>query len=425
MVTIHEKNSIAFDTLGLGALLPSLCNVSEELNGLYELKIEHPYDEGGKWKHIEKERIVFASTPKGKQPFRIYHVNSDMGGIKVYARHVFYDLLDNLCLNVNAGTPQVALNAIKGSLAYTVPFVLSTNMTGTGRVALKNANPVSALLGMDEDKDSFVKAFGGEILRDCFNVTMKPSIGQDRGVAIRSGKNLVGLEVSEDISKVATRIYAYGKDGVAMSGGYRDSSYINAYINPKISVFEDSGLSAYELPSAVQKLFDGGCDLPKVNIKANFQMLSKTEEYKEYAVLEDVQLGDVVTVSNVKMGFHKKAKVISYEWDSLLERYERVELGDFVADLTSSITSGEKSLSTAVSAKSTASTAATDAQTALEKISGKVIINDAGLYVCVDTNSLDTATKVFHFGNLGLRFSNTGVYGSYKTIIDENGNLVM
>ncbi|WMI81954.1 phage tail spike protein [Anaerotignum sp. MB30-C6] len=425
MVTIHEKNSIAFDTLGLGALLPSFCNVTEELNGLYELEMEHPYDEQGKWKHIEKERIIFASTPRGKQPFRIYHVNPDMGGVKVYARHVFYDLLDNLCLNVDAtGTPQVALSAIKGSLAYAVPFTFATNLSGVGGVVLRNENPIFALLGMDDDKDSFIKAFGGEILRDCFAVNMKPSIGEDRGVAIRYGKNLVGLEISEDISEVATRIYAYGKDGVAMSGGYRDSPYINTYFNPKITVFEDSSLSAYELPSAVQKLFDGGCDLPKVNIKADFQMLSKTEEYKEYAVLEEVQLGDVVTVSNIKMGFHKKAKVISYEWDSLLERYKRVELGDFVADLTSSITSGEKSLSTAVSAKSTATTAATDAQTALDRISRKVTINNEGLYICVDTNSLDTATKVFHFGSYGLRHSSTGVNGTYKTIIDGDGNLV-
>ena len=425
MITIHDKNSIDFNTLGLGALLPSLCVVTEELNGLYELELTHPYDEGGKWKHIEKERILFASTPRGKQPFRIYHVKPDMGGIKVYARHVFYDLLDNLCLNVNVNsTPQGVLSAIQSGFAYAVPFTFASEMLGTGKVALQNENPVTALLGMDEDKDSFVKVFGGEILRDGFTVTMKASIGEDRGVAIRYGKNLVGLEVSEDISEVATRIYAYGKDGVAMSGGYLDSPYIDNYANPKITIFEDSTLSAYQLPGAVQNLFDSGCDLPKVNIEADFQMLSKTEEYKEYAVLEEVQLGDVVTVSNVKMGFHKKAKVISYEWDCLLERYNSVELGDFVADLTSSVTSGEKSLSTAVSAKSSATVAVTDAQLALGRISGKTTINADGLYICVDGTSPNDATKLFHFGSNGLRHSSTGLNGTYKTIIDGDGNLV-
>jgi phage minor structural protein len=417
VITIHEKSSTTFDTLGLGALLPSLCAVTEELNGLYELELEHPYDEWGKWEKIEKERIIFASTPRGKQPFRIYYVNPTLDGIKVNARHIFYDLLDNLCLSVNVtGAPQNVLNAIQAAFAYAVPFTFSTEMSGAGAVVLNKENPVTALLATDDDASSFVKAFGGEVLRDGFAVTLKSSIGQDRGVAIRYGKNLVGLEISEDISDVATRIYAYGKNGVAMSGLYCDSPYIDSYANPKIYVYEDSSLTAAQLPAAVQALFDGGADLPKVNIKADFQILSKTEEYKEYAVLEEVQLGDVVTVSNVKMGFHKKAKVISYEWDCLLEQYNGVELGDFVADLTSSVTSGEKSLSTAASAS-------TEVKQVYGLISGKVTIDGSGLYICVDGTSTGDATKVFHFGSYGLRYSSTGVNGSYATIIDAAGNL--
>ncbi|MDD3139755.1 MAG: phage tail protein [Lachnospiraceae bacterium] len=418
MITIHEKNSIAFNSLGLGALLPSLCTVMEELNGLYELELQHPYDEWGKWEKLEKERIIFASTPRGKQPFRIYYVSPTLDGIKVNARHIFYDLLDNLCLSVNAtGTPQAVLSAIEAAFAYATPLTFSTEMSGTGAVVLRKANPVSALLDSSDDGSSFIKAFGGEILRDGFSVTMETSIGQDRGVVIRYGKNLVGLEVSEDISDVATRIYAYGKDGVAMSGAYRDSPYIGSYANPKIYVFEDSSLTYSQLPGAVQELFDNGCDLPKVNIKADFQMLSKTEEYKEYAILEEVQLGDVVTVSNTKMGFYKKAQVISYEWDCLLEQYNQVELGDFVADLTSSVTSGEKSLSTATSVS-------TEVKQVYGLISGKVTIDSSGLYICVDGTSTADAIKVFHFGSYGLRYSSTGVNGTYTTIIDGSGNLV-
>ncbi|MDD3395290.1 MAG: phage tail protein [Anaerotignum sp.] len=418
MITIHEKNSIAFNSLGLGALLPSLCTVTEELNGLYELELQHPYDKWGKWEKLEKERIVFASTPRGKQPFRIYYVNPTLDGIKVNARHIFYDLLDNLCLSVNAtGMPQAVLSAIEAAFAYATPFTFSTEMSGVGTMVLSKANPVTALLDSSDDGSSFIKAFGGEILRDGFTVTMKASSGQDRGVAIRYGKNLVGLEVSEDISDVSTRIYAYGKDGVVMSGAYRDSPYIDSYANPKIYVFEDSSLVCSQLPDAVQELFDGGCDLPKVNIKADFQMLSKTEEYKEYAVLEEVQLGDVVTVSNVKMGFHKKAQVISYEWDCLLEQYNGVELGDFVADLTTSVTSGEKSLSTAASAS-------TEVKQVYDLISGKTTINSDVSYFCVDGTSPADATKLFRWGDGGLQFSSTGVNGTYKTIIDGNGDIV-
>ena len=52
MVTIHEKTATAFDTLGMGTLFPSSCFVSEELNGLFELEMVHPYDDKNKWKDI-------------------------------------------------------------------------------------------------------------------------------------------------------------------------------------------------------------------------------------------------------------------------------------------------------------------------------------------------------------------------------------
>ncbi|NCC14911.1 MAG: hypothetical protein EOM28_00975 [Clostridia bacterium] len=416
MITIHEKNSIRFDSLGLGALLPSLCCVTEELNGLYELELEHPYDERGKWEKIEKERIIFASTPSGKQPFRIYYVNPSLDGIKVNARHIFYDLLDNVCLSVNAtGTPQAALDAITSALAYTVPFTLSTTITGTGTVTADKANPVTALLDSGDDATSFIKAFGGEILRDGFSVTMKTSIGSDRGVAIRYGKNLVGLEITEDISDVATRILPIGKDG--LQGSYVDSPYISNYAHPKIYVMEDSQLATIEqLEYAAQTLLDGGADLPKVNIKVDFQMLSKTVEYANYAILEEVFLGDVVTVTNGKMNFSKKAKVISYAWDCLLERYNEVELGDFVADLTTSVTSGEKSLATALGAS-------TEVKQILNLISGNITITSNTLYICMDNADYTLTTKLFRWGTGGLQFSSTGVNGTWNTIIDANGNL--
>ena len=90
MITIHEKTAKTFDTIGLGTLVPGSCIVTEELNGAYELELKHPYDEGGKWKRIERGRILYASTPRGMQPFRIYYVKPTMKEIAVNARHIFY-----------------------------------------------------------------------------------------------------------------------------------------------------------------------------------------------------------------------------------------------------------------------------------------------------------------------------------------------
>lgn len=347
MITIHEKTAKTFDTFGLGALVPSHCVVEEELNGAYELEMKHPYDDGGKWKRIERGRIIYASTPRGMQPFRIYYVKPTMKEISVNARHIFYDLLDNQCEPIShSGTATAALAALQAAFAYPMPFSFDTDISLTGTLATGRMNPVQVLLSDDDETTSFVKGYGGELLRDGFRVSVKAALGQDRGVSIRYGKNLVGLEVTEDESEVKTRIVCYGKNGSATL----DSPHLGDYIYPKIHTLTEESKSVSEVQAEAQKLLDEGCDIPSINIKVDFVALEKTVEYREYAVLEEVFLGDMVTVINTKMGFRKQAKVISYEWDCLLEQYNDVELGDFIPTLAASVTSGVKSGSLASSA---------------------------------------------------------------------------
>lgn len=347
MITIHEKTAKTFDTFGLGALVPSHCVVEEELNGAYELELKHPYDDGGKWKRIERGRILCASTPRGMQPFRIYYVKPTMKEIAVNARHIFYDLLDNQCEPIShSGTATAALAAMQTAFAYPMPFSFDTDISITGTLTTGRMNPVQALLSDDDEVTSFVKGYGGELLRDGFRVSVKAALGQDRGVSIRYGKNLVGLEVTEDESNVKTRIVCYGKNGSVTL----DSPHLGDYIYPKIYTLEDENKTLSEVQAEGQKLLDEGCDIPSINIKVDFVALEKTVEYREYAVLEEVFLGDMVTVINTKMGFRKRAKVISYEWDCLLEQYNDVELGDFIPTLAASVTSGVKSGSLASSA---------------------------------------------------------------------------
>lgn len=347
MITIHEKTAKTFDTIGLGALVPGSCIVTEELNGAYELELKHPYDDGGKWKRIERGRILYASTPRGMQPFRIYYVKPTMKEISVNARHIFYDLLDNQCEPIShSGTAGAALTALQAAFAYPMPFSFDTDISLTGTLTTGRMNPVQALLSDDEEATSFVKGYGGELLRDGFRVSVKAALGQDRGVSIRYGKNLVGLEVTEDESEVKTRIICYGKNGSATL----ESPHLGDYIYPKIYTLEDENKTLSEVQAEAQKLLDEGCDIPSINIKVDFVALEKTVEYRDYAVLEEVFLGDMVTVINTRMGFQKQAKVISYEWDCLLEQYNDVELGDFIPTLAASVTSGVKSGSLASSA---------------------------------------------------------------------------
>lgn len=348
IVIIFEQDEQNFDTIGLGMLVPNSGVVYEEFNGDFTLTFQHPYDASGKWNRIEIDRIVLAETPRGRQPFRIYYYKPTMNGIEVQARHLFYDLLDNICESVAySGSAQGAMDAIKEGLSVPMPFTFYTDIScDTGGIGCTMDNPVSLLLREEwDDREgetkSFFNFYGGELKRDFFNVSMLESLGNDRGVCIAYRKNLVGLEVTEDISDVATRIYPIGKDGLALDGQYIDSPYIGNYAYPKIKVIEDTNAETQsDLQKIAEDYFANGGDVPKVNIKVDFTDLSQTEEYKQYSNLEKVFLGDIVTVFNQKMGFLKKAKVISYKFDPLLTRYEEMELGDFSPTVTSPITKG-------------------------------------------------------------------------------------
>lgn len=418
MIMIHEKTAKSYDTLGLGALLPASCVVTEELNGAFELEMQHPYDEGGKWRRIERGRILYAPTPTGPQPFRIYNTTPSMDSIKVNARHIFYDLLDNLCGNiVSVGTAAQAMAAVHAAMAYPMPFSFSTDITKTGRLTASRVNPVQALLSNDENMESFVETFGGELLRDYFSVAMKESIGADRDVVIRYGKNLSGLEVNEDESDVRTRVLAYGKNGIFIAV---DSPYLAEYVYPKILVLEDeSAETTAQLRQKALELFrEDEIDLPKVNIKVDFVPLAKTEEYRDFAALEDVRLGDTVTVINEKMGFSKRAKVISYQWDCLRGQYEKVELGDFLPTLASAVTNGTKSYRVAVEA-------GLEAKNAIAMLSGRIAITEQRFYVAVDTEDYLTSDRLFRFGEEGLQFTESGIDGDWRTLISPDGEFVL
>lgn len=348
IVIIFEQDEQNFDTIGLGMLVPNSGEVYEEFNGDFTLTFQHPYDASGKWKRIEIDRIVLAETPRGRQPFRIYYYKPTMNGIEVQARHLFYDLLDNICESVAySGSAQGAMDAIKEGLSVPMPFTFYTDIScDTGGIGCTMDNPVSLLLREEwDDREgetkSFFNFYGGELKRDFFNVSMLESLGNDRGVCIAYRKNLVGLEVTEDISDVATRIYPIGKDGLALEGQYIDSPYIGNYAYPKIKVIEDTNAETQsDLQKIAEDYFANGGDVPKVNIKVDFTDLSQTEEYKQYSNLEKVFLGDTVTVFNQKMGFSKKAKAISYKFDPILKRYKGMELGDFSPTVTNPITKG-------------------------------------------------------------------------------------
>lgn len=64
MITLYEKTATDFTGNGLCGLSPVSCVVKETAGGAYELQMQHPIDDDGKYALLTEERLIKAPVPK-------------------------------------------------------------------------------------------------------------------------------------------------------------------------------------------------------------------------------------------------------------------------------------------------------------------------------------------------------------------------
>lgn len=418
MINLYNANETDFTHNGI--LVLSDCKaafIEEELNGKYELELDYPLDSRGKWQQLTEGNIIKADG----QLFRIYNKQKTLTGIKVNARHIFYDLMDNFLEDVRPTdlSGVGALSWVLDGTQYPHNFTATGDVGGNDTRYFIRKNVVEAILG----KEGIVDTWGGEIERDNFIIRYKQARGLDRGVLVSYGKNIIGIEETIDLDSVCTRMMPIGFDGVLLPERYIDSPYIGHYPHPKVKVvdFPDCETES-ELRAAAQAFMDNGnIDVPSANYNINFIELSKTEEYKNYAILESVFMGDTVTIRHSKLGIDLKAKVIRMKKNILTDRIEQVELGSFKPNIATAMvevkTRQERD-------RTTLQRAIDNATTQINSALGGYVLKRNGELLIMDTEDVMTATKVWRWNQGGLGYSSTGYNGPYSTAITADGSIV-
>ena len=454
MICVYPQDCNDFTTNGLCVLQPTTCEVTETLNGEWELSMVHPLDDRDRWAYLQVGCIIKAPVPASptpyvklisqdagkviykvnnegrlnlrsgpststkrlaqykpgaeivlvnrysdswfevicpdgkrgymaseyldyvrtesttaqatgqvieskqlrEQPFRIYRVVPTLTEVQVYARHVFYDLMDNMIVSYKPGAGVSASTAAHATLDECESdhdFTLFTDLTGTADdLSFEQVNPVDAILG----EGGITETFAGELARDWYDVYLVKRVGNVSNVQIRQGKNLLGISYDVDISNVVTRILPTGEneDGevVYLPEKHIDSPNIDAYPHPKwyhlavsdATESEDMSLSEVytKLREAAQAEYEKGCDLPTVTLTVDFLNLDDTVEYAQYGVLHNVFLGDSVQVIVDKLALNVALRMTQYTYDCLLCRYTKVTLGTAETSLESSLISASQ-----------------------------------------------------------------------------------
>ncbi len=432
MIHLYDKNETDFTHNGICILKPLEAVVTEELNGDYSLKITMPRGN----KEIEIEQIIKVPTQKSEQLFRVYNSDIDMLGNQVfYARHIFYDLLDYFIEDTRpSGSGALAISKILEN----TPFTGTSDITEQGTAYYQMMNPVKAILGAD---NAFIEVWGGELERDNFNVRMRNHLGTDRGVSIRYRKNLTVLRLQTDLSGVYTKIMptglkSNGQTLLKLPEKYISSPLIDNYVNTKTTRIHYSEIKIDEeiseahalemLRNAAAQEFENGLDKPQITATVEFIPLQDTEEYKDFAVLESVYLGDTVKIFHEDLNIELEAKVIEYEFDALSKRYNKVILGNAnpkYGDTQKKYIEKQKEETT--TALEQAIINATQLITGNQ--GGYIVTNPAEkpqeIFI-MDTPDISTSQKVWRWNLSGLGYSSTGINGPFALAMTMDGAIV-
>ncbi|HAC2775860.1 TPA_asm: hypothetical protein GZJ50_07910 [Listeria monocytogenes] len=437
---------------GLGTLT-NIANavVSEERQGAFTFSFTY-YAPNDFDDDYEIQKVLFENLKKravvkvkvndfdGEKLFRIDESQFDaIGEFKEITAIAIaqYDLAANSFVGVDKKsiTPATALNEVLRAAVVPNKFTAWSDISITSNYKLDYKTVAEAIAGTE---GSIIDTWRTELEWDDFTIRLWKNRGTNRGVRIAYAKNLVGL-VETETGDVTTRIIPFARidDGVGgeielrLSETVIDAENVNETEIPLAlpvdfsSEMQDAGYTTEDkLRTLAQAWFEKtGNNIPKISLEVDFVQLAKTEEYKEFAVLEQVALFDTVEVWHERYNKKIETRVNKYTYDPIDELYLTLELGDAKYSL---------SASSEMSARENAQLADkingnySFIEDAIKKATDLITGNSGGYVVLyppsrpaeimiMDTEDVTTSKDVLRINKSGIGFSSSGIDGPYET----------
>ncbi len=438
----------------LGFLVDAIkCEVTEERNGSFELALEYPVA-GQYFTDISAGRYIKAKPNDTSEPqfFKIYSVSKPINGtITVNAEHISYALshypvkkLDSQKTSALVAIQRV-LSAANSNLENPHKFsVVSSDIDTLTNFGAELCSARAALGGIE---GSILDCYGGEYEFDNYKIKLHKNRGKDNKVAIRYGKNMTDMKLLVSTENSYTGIFPYVYDDyklIMLTGG-------------TIHVANNSGIEERILLMDFSSYFDSGEEKNPTNLKTHVDKylkendinavegsmtvsmidLSKTAN-AEFAALETVSLCDTVKVVNTLMDVTLSMKVIKTVYDSISEQYKSLELGTPSGSFADVIKQTNRTANKALEKATEASKLEQEFQNELDEMTkaitgasgGHVVLNPSKnpqeLLILIDSDKIETATKLYRFNAAGLAYSSNGYNGPYSAgFLGADGKLVI
>ena len=349
---LYESNETAFSSNGLGRLRSCIsCKVTEERNSIYECDFEYPVD-GAHFNEITVGRIIAVEHDDtgDVQPFDIVGYTRPIDGIVTFhCVHVSYRqsklVTDAAAVGVNTVRTafQILRYPVNTSTMVESPFTYQTDITDQRYIPCFDRIPKSVRSVLGGVEGSILDTFGGEYEWDKFKVILHANRGVDRDFTIRYGFNMSGYDEEVDDSSTYMRVYPYWTDGTkTLQGSVQEYGKTITNRGETIALdvsdkFESEPTVADINAMGLSIIKERNAAIPTQTIHVEFVRLSDTEEYKQYASLQQCRLCDTVKVVFPNYNTSARFKIVKTVYDVLLDRFESMELGDLSTTLSEAL----------------------------------------------------------------------------------------
>ena len=354
MIQIYKPENTGYEKNGDMPLFPTTATVHAVLNGEWEVTLEHPIDEDGRWKYIIEDAVVKMPSFNGDQLFRVKRKEKSDDGITAEMQPIFMDAKDYCFLKDVRPTEKTGQQALDMMTEPNKKYSARSNITNISTAYYQTKNLIEAISA--EDENSFINRWGGEVIYDNYTIVINDRAGDDYGYEVLYGKNIPENGISEEIETrdIVTRIVPKAYNGNMIEGDapWIDSPEIEKYPTIRYGVMEfedvkmredaqeddeEDGITVCDtqeqleeaLKKKCEEQFEAGVDKPTVTLSVDIVMLEGTDLYKDFEDLTKVSLGDTVHCRHSKLNIVTDARVIELEWDCLEKRVDSVVVGEF------------------------------------------------------------------------------------------------
>lgn len=347
-ITIYDSRTPQdkFDTHGLGVLNPTVCEISETLNGSYTLSIEHPIDPYGKWQYIKIHNIIKALG----QLFIIRvveeHWSGSKGSVTANAEHIFYGLNDYLLPHGRSFSASGARNWAKDYINVALTVAKEAYFDGATNYeysyGINDRTPVTSVFrdkwNITPEPMNISQLIIGEnmlladtntqLYRDNFYFSLyeRKENTKDNAFEIRIGLNLTGIKRTVDSSTLVTHFTGYNDSGGVFSISWTERTTLKyaPHAIRKEMKFDASSWNGFV--KQVSDFWSKNC-YPLASYEVDLEAAATNSDFEEFTGKADYTVGNKGIVYDKRLGERLELQITGTVIDAIRNKVKKVSFG--------------------------------------------------------------------------------------------------